>query len=98
MLDLGIVIVNYNVCDLLRDCLKSVYGSAGATFEVCVVDNASPDDSVDMITREFPQAHLIRNEANVGYATANNLGLRYFGFGVQRARGQEQGINSSAEQ
>lgn len=98
MRDLGIVIVNYNVCDLLRDCLKSVYSSADATFEVCVVDNASPDDSADMITREFPQAHLIRNQANVGYATANNLGLRYFGFGVQGARGQEPGINNSAEQ
>ena len=98
MLDLGIVIVNYNVCDLLRDCLKSVYASAGATFEVCVVDNASPDNSADMITREFPQTHLIRNQANVGYATANNLGLRYFGFGVPRAGSQEPGINNSAEQ
>jgi N-acetylglucosaminyl-diphospho-decaprenol L-rhamnosyltransferase len=89
MLDLAIVIVNYNVCDLLRDCLKSVYASAGVTqgrpveFDVCVVDNASPDDSAGMVTREFPQAHLIRNQENMGYATANNLGLRYFGFSDQ---------------
>ncbi len=86
MLDLVIVIVNYNVCDLLRDCLKSVYASTGVTlerplgFEVCVVDNASPDDSAEMVAREFPQAKLIRNAENMGYAAANNLGLRYFGF------------------
>ena len=80
MLDLAIVIVNYNVCDLLRDCLKSVYASTGVTFEVCVVDNASPDDSAEMVAREFPQAKLIRNTENMGYAAANNLGLRYFGF------------------
>lgn len=85
MLDLAIVIVNYNVCDLLRDCLKSVYASTGLTFEVCVVDNASPDDSADMVAREFPKAKLIRNTENMGYATANNLGLKYFGFGNQHS-------------
>jgi N-acetylglucosaminyl-diphospho-decaprenol L-rhamnosyltransferase len=89
MLDLAIVIVNYNVCDLLRDCLRSVYASVGLAlgrplgFEVCVVDNASPDDSASMVAREFPQAMLIRNAENLGYAAANNLGLRYFGFGEQ---------------
>ena len=94
MLDLAIVIVNYNVCDLLRDCLKSVYASTGLTqgrplgFEVCVVDNASPDDSAAMVAREFPQVQLIQNAENVGYAAANNLGLRYFGFGD---RGSEIG-------
>jgi GT2 family glycosyltransferase len=85
MLDLAIVIVNYNVCALLRDCLKSVYASAGVNFEVCVVDNASPDDSADMVAREFPQAHLIHNTENRGYAAANNLGLKYFGFSSQQS-------------
>ena len=83
MLDLAIVIVNYNVCDLLRDCLTSVYASTGVSFDVCVVDNASPDDSADMVAREFPQAHLICNTENTGYAAANNLGLKHFGFGDQ---------------
>ena len=85
MLDLGIIIVNYNVCDLLRDCLKSVYASRGVTLDTCVVDNASPDDSADMVAREFPQVHLIRNSDNSGYAAANNLGLKWFGFGSQRS-------------
>src|SRR5512136_875626 len=97
MFDLAIVIVNYNVCDLLRDCLKSVYASTGLAqgrplgFEVCVVDNASPDDSADMVAREFPQAHLIRNTQNIGYAAANNLGLRYFGFRDQGSGIGDQG-------
>jgi N-acetylglucosaminyl-diphospho-decaprenol L-rhamnosyltransferase len=79
-LDLGIVIVNYNVRDLLRDCLASVYDSRGEfSFEVCVVDNGSADGSADMVAAEFPQARLIRAE-NRGYAAGNNLGLRAFGF------------------
>ncbi len=81
MLDLGIVIVNYNVRDLLRDCLVSIYDSQGDfTFEVCVVDNGSHDGSANMVAAEFPQVRLIRAE-NRGYAAGNNLGLRSFGFG-----------------
>jgi GT2 family glycosyltransferase len=80
-LDLAIVIVNYNTCDLLRDCLQSVYASRGSfTYDVCVVDNASPDQSVQMVRREFPQVHLIANNDNAGYPRANNQGLRHFGF------------------
>jgi N-acetylglucosaminyl-diphospho-decaprenol L-rhamnosyltransferase len=80
-LDLGIVIVNYNTCDLLRDCLESIYASTGGVrLAVCVVDNASRDASVAMTCREFPDTHLIANVGNVGYPRANNQGLRYFGF------------------
>jgi GT2 family glycosyltransferase len=80
--DLAIIIVNYNTSALLRDCLCSLYASdtGGLSVAVCVVDNASPDDSVAMVRAEFPQAHLIANAANVGYPQANNQGLRYFGF------------------
>ncbi len=81
MLDLGIVITSYNTRDLLRTCLRSVYASQGDfTFEVCVVDNASPDGSAEMVATEFPQAHLIANAENVGYPSANNQGLRTFAF------------------
>lgn len=86
MLDLGIVVVNYNVRDLLRDCLASVYDSRGDfTFEICVVDNGSHDGSAEMVAKEFPQARLIRAE-NRGYAAGNNLGLRAFAF---RDEGEE---------
>lgn len=77
MLDLAIVIVNYNVCNLLRRCLQTVFASQGDfTFAVCVVDNESSDDSVAMVRREFPQVKVIANEENVGYPAANNQGLR----------------------
>ncbi len=81
MLDLGIVIVSYNTRDLLRTCLRTVYASEGDfAYEVCVVDNASPDGSAEMVAAEFPQAQLIANVENVGYPSANNQGLRIFGL------------------
>lgn len=81
MLDLGIVVVSYNVRDLLRNCLRSVLANEGLAFSTCVVDNDSPDDSAGMVAREFPQVHLVR-AANNGYAAGNNLGLRHFAFGA----------------
>jgi len=80
-LDLAIVIVNYNTSSLLCDCLQSVLASGGGFASgVCVVDNASPDDSVARVQAEFPQVHLIANAQNRGYPQANNQGLRLFGF------------------
>ncbi len=80
-LDLLIVIVNYNTRDLLRDCLASIYDSRGDfSCQVCVVDNCSQDNSAAMVRQEFPQAQLIESPVNGGYAYANNLGLRVFGF------------------
>ncbi|RLC61067.1 MAG: glycosyltransferase family 2 protein [Chloroflexi bacterium] len=85
-LDLGIVIASYNTCDLLRACLHSVYASEGDfAFEVCVVDNASSDGSAEMVATEFPQARLIANAQNVGYPSANNQGLKAFGFAKTRS-------------
>ncbi len=81
MLDLGIVIVSYNTRDLLRTCLETVYASVGEfSFEVCVVDNGSSDGSAAMVAAGFPQARLIGNADNLGYPTANNQGLRAFGY------------------
>ncbi|MBC7251881.1 MAG: glycosyltransferase family 2 protein [Anaerolineae bacterium] len=81
MLDLAIIIVNYNTRDLLRDCLASVYDNRGDfRFQVCVVDNCSSDGSAEMVRAEFPQTLVIESEINGGFAYANNLGLRAFGF------------------
>jgi len=79
--DLAIVILNWNTRGLVRDCLTSVYANRGVTFLVCVVDNASTDGSPEMVEREFPQARLIRNLRNSGFAHGNNVGLKSFGFG-----------------
>lgn len=87
--DLAIVIVNYNVRDLLRRCLTSVLASQGDfTFEVCVVDNASDDQSVEMVRSEFPTVKLIVNDQNLGYPAANNQGLRL--LGVDHKSGDER--------
>jgi len=81
-LDLGIIIVNYNTGALLRDCLRSVYANADPpSRRVCVVDNASPDESAAIVRAEFPQVLLIESPHNLGYARANNLGLKALGFG-----------------
>lgn len=81
MLDLAIIIVNYNTKNLLRDCLTSIYSSQGDIhFKVVVVDNASADGSAGMVEAEFPQAEVIASPTNGGFAYANNLGLRRAGF------------------
>jgi hypothetical protein len=69
--------VNWNTKGLLRDCLRSIYDHAGNVgFEIIVVDNASADGSPDMVEEEFPDVRLIRNAGNVGFAAANNQGMR----------------------
>jgi N-acetylglucosaminyl-diphospho-decaprenol L-rhamnosyltransferase len=81
MLDLSVIIVNYNTRELLRDCLNSIYaGQGNFSYEVIVVDNASPDDSAAMVEAEFPQTKLIASQINGGFAYANNLGLKEAGF------------------
>jgi len=84
-----IVIVNWNVCDLLRDCLRSVFSSQSNTAEragklviedvqvdVKVVDNASLDDSLSMLRSTFPQVQLLQSDTNLGFTAGNNLALR----------------------
>lgn len=79
---LGIVIVNWNTRDLLRDCLRSIEASdPTVTRRVILVDNASTDGSVEMVHAEFPWVEVIANTENTGFAAANNQGLRRLGFG-----------------
>jgi N-acetylglucosaminyl-diphospho-decaprenol L-rhamnosyltransferase len=77
MPSIAIVIVSYNVRDMLRDCLRSLGAAAvRAKLDVWVVDNASRDGSAEMVRAEFPSVHLIAAPRNGGYAYANNLALR----------------------
>jgi GT2 family glycosyltransferase len=72
-MELSIVIVNWNTRELLADCLRSVYETAGSLrFEIFVVDNASTDGSVEMVHDQFSTVHLLENQENVGFARANN--------------------------
>lgn len=76
-MDLSILIVNYNTRELTLDALRSVYRSQTKyTFEVILIDNHSTDGSVEAIKEEFPQVKIIENQENVGFAKANNQGIR----------------------
>jgi GT2 family glycosyltransferase len=75
-MQLSIIIVNWNVKDLLRKNLQSIFKlTENLDFEVIVVDNASKDGSVQMVAAEFPKVNLIASNQNLGFAKANNLGL-----------------------
>lgn len=79
MLDLSIVIVNYNARGLLRQCLRSllenVQGSS-LTWKIVLVDNNSSDDSIAMVREQFADVRLIPLEENGGYAKGVNVGIR----------------------
>lgn len=72
--EISIVIVNWNVRDLLIACLRSIERHVGRPHEVIVVDNHSHDDSVAAVRRDFPEVTVIANDANLGFARANNQG------------------------
>ena len=74
-LDLSVIIVSWNVRDLLRDCLHSLEAHTGVALEVIVVDNASGDGSAAMVADEFPRVRAIANAANAGFTVANNQGF-----------------------
>lgn len=75
--DLGVSIVSYRTPKLLRRCLAAVAEQRqDLKFEVTVVDNASGDESADMVASAFPWVHVIRNQRNVGFGPAHNLALR----------------------
>lgn len=75
--DVSVIIVNYNVQEFLEQALASVHEAGkGLSVEIFVVDNNSVDGSVQMVKNRFPDVHLIENEQNVGFATANNQAIR----------------------
>lgn len=86
-MDLAIVVVSYNVRELLAACLRSVEASLAATpglrAETWVVDNASADGSAEMVAAQFPWVHLVASRENLGFAAANNLALRRLGLAPQ---------------
>lgn len=79
MLDISIVMVNYNARGLLRQCLRSLFNNLQGTslqYKMVVVDNNSHDGSIDMVREEFPSVRLIPLEENGGYAKGVNVGIK----------------------
>ena len=74
--DVSIILVNWNTRELLYNCINSVYrNTSNSNFEIIVVDNASSDDSVDMLKLEFGDVKVIANTKNRGFSAANNQGM-----------------------
>ena len=73
---LSVIIVNYNVCYFLEQCLYTVFQALkGIEAEVIVIDNASTDNSRELLPTAFPLVRFIWNTNNPGFGTANNQGL-----------------------
>jgi len=77
MIPISIIIVTWNGKKYAEECLNSLQAYIGSpSAEVIVVDNASTDGTPEMIEHSYPGVKLIRNEKNLGFATANNIGIR----------------------
>ncbi len=75
--ELTVILVNFNDRAHLGDCLSSVEkGASRLAAEVILVDNHSQDGSPDLVRTAFPWVKLIQNEENLGYARANNIGIK----------------------
>ena len=76
---LVVIIVSWNVKDLLAACLASLpAGADGMLVHTVVVDNASTDGSAEVVRERFPSVELIECRENLGFARANNIALRKF--------------------
>ena len=77
MADLSIIIVNWNVRDLLDRCLASIYAADidADDLEIIVVDSASDDGSIEMVSDKYPAVKLVSEADNVGFTRGNNIGL-----------------------
>ena len=82
MIDLTVIIVSWNVADLLAACLNSITDRKQALeLEIIVVDSASNDGTVTMLQERYPQVNVIAQVENLGFVRCNNIGL-------QQARGR----------
>jgi len=76
-IEISVVIVGWNAKHYLELCLESLAEAPPRrSMEVLVIDNASTDDSVEMIEAKFPWAKLIKSEENLGFAKGNNVAIR----------------------
>ena len=89
MTSIGVVIVSFNTCELLRGCLESLRGCS-LPLRVVVVENASRDDSAAMVRACFPEVELLTLERNVGFAAGTNIGLRHLGDQGPRRSGDKE--------
>lgn len=71
------VVLNWNACNLLTDCLYSLMATRYNNLHIVVADNGSTDDSVETVERTFPEVHIVENAANLHYAAGNNPAIDF---------------------
>lgn len=77
-MSVSVIIVNYNTKELLLNCISSIYKQTyGVEFEIIVVDNNSNDGSIEAVSLSYPLVKCVKNSDNLGFGTANNIGVRY---------------------
>ncbi|MFX0199831.1 MAG: glycosyltransferase family 2 protein [Candidatus Hodarchaeota archaeon] len=77
MIDVSAIIVSWNAKEFLLGCLQSLANERPQnSMEIIVVDNASRDGSPELVKQQFPLVKLIRKKVNLGFAKANNIGIR----------------------
>lgn len=84
MIDLAVIIVTWNVRDIVLDALRTLYADleqSTLNANVIVVDSASSDGTVDAIREQFPQTTIIASDNNLGFAGGNNVGIESLRFG-----------------
>lgn len=75
--ELWIIVLTFNGWQDTRACLRSVFAESRENLQVLVVDNGSTDETLTALPLEFPQAQVLVNASNLGYAEGNNVGMRY---------------------
>lgn len=71
-----VIVLNFNGSRWLTACLESLRATEYANFKTLLVDNASTDDGVELVRKNFPEVELIINSANLGFSEGNNIGIR----------------------
>jgi len=75
-MDVSVIVINFNTLELTKNCIASVMQfSAGFSLEIILVDNASTEADVSVLSSEMPFLKIIKNPVNVGFAKGNNVGI-----------------------
>lgn len=76
MIDISVLVVNYNTAALVKKCVESLKSQREIRFEIIVVDNNSQDDSAYVLRQLGDDVTLVLNQDNKGFGTANNQAFR----------------------
>lgn len=73
----SIIIVSWNGRKWIKNCLESIEKQTYKNYEVVFVDNNSSDDSIPYIKKNYPYVKIIKNNRNLGFGVANNIGIKH---------------------